>query len=58
MAYGCGCLALAQQGILLQLFNAGDMWTAGLAPGTAMLVGRSFMGNSQWRVVRFGLVRV
>jgi hypothetical protein len=45
VAYGCGCLQLAQQGGLLQLFDVGAIWTAALVPGTSMLVGARIWGN-------------
>ncbi|HXA51627.1 MAG TPA: PEP-CTERM sorting domain-containing protein [Candidatus Acidoferrum sp.] len=46
IAYGCGCLELARQGSLLQLFNFGAIWTAGLVPGTAMAVGARIWGTA------------
>jgi hypothetical protein len=44
-AYGCGCLVLAQQGGLLQLFNAGATWGQAAGTGTSLLV-----GGRQWGV--------
>ena len=49
VAYGCGCLQLAEQLGMLQLFDKGQAWTPGLTPGTYMNVGGGFWGFSTYR---------
>lgn len=44
-AYGCGCLQMAQQLGLLQLFNVGAKWTNALVGGSTLLVGGRAWGG-------------